>query len=361
MQKTPLYDLHVELGGKMVEFAGYQMPVQYPAGVLSEHQHTRESASLFDVSHMGQLILKSTVLGAELEKLVPSSIQNLTQGQTRYTVLLNEEGGILDDLLVTHRGDHLYLVVNASRKDEDLAYLRQHLDAEINYIEERSLIALQGPKAVDVLSALNPVCATMKFMTGQTLELAGMSVYITRSGYTGEDGFEISVHNNDVEELSRLLLESEFVKPAGLGARDSLRLEAGLCLYGHDMDETINPIQAGLRWIIQKRRREEKGFPGADKILDQLENGPEKIRVGIKPEGRAPAREGVEIVDSDGNKIGVVTSGGFGPTVQGPVAMGYVEASKSGIGEKINLMIRGKAMPANIVEMPFAPHRYYRG
>ena len=361
MHKTPLYDLHVEFGGKMVEFAGYQMPVQYPAGVLNEHKHTRAKASIFDVSHMGQLILKSANLGAELEKLVPSDIQNLKHGHTRYTVLLNEQGGILDDLLVTHRGDHLYLVVNASRKDQDLSYMLAHLDAEIHYIEDRALIAIQGPEAANIMSELNPVCGTMKFMSGQPMELAGMSVFVTRSGYTGEDGYEISVHNDDVERLTRLLLEHDDVELAGLGARDSLRLEAGLCLYGHDLDEETNPIEAGIRWVIQKRRREEKGFPGADKIMGDFENGPAKMRVGIKPEGRAPARAGVEVLDADGNKIGVVTSGGFGPTAEGPVAMGYVNPENAEIGSKVNLLVRGKQMPANITQMPFVPHRYYRG
>lgn len=361
--QTALYDLHVELGAKMVPFAGYAMPVQYPLGVKGEHLHTRAKAGLFDVSHMGQVRLTGENRVAELEKLVPGDIAILKPGRTRYSAFTQDDGTILDDLMITNAGDSLFLVINAACKDDDIVHMRANLGdgVSLEEIDDRALLALQGPDAAKVLARFAPAVADLKFMSFAEIEIAGSPCFVTRSGYTGEDGFEISVPNADAEALARKLLAEEEVEAIGLGARDSLRLEAGLCLYGNDIDTTTTPVEGDLNWIINKRRRAEGGFKGADVILDQLENGADRKRVGIKPEGKAPAREHTQILNSDGEEIGEVTSGGFGPTIDGPIAMGYVAIEFSEPGTKIDLMVRGKARPAEVVELPFAPHRYFRG
>jgi len=361
--QTALYDLHVELGAKMVPFAGYAMPVQYPLGVKGEHLHTRAKAGLFDVSHMGQVRLTGENRVAELEKLVPGDIAILKPGRTRYSAFTQDDGTILDDLMITNAGDSLFLVINAACKDDDIVHMRANLGdgVSVEEIDDRALLALQGPDAAKVLARFAPAVADLKFMSFAEIEIAGSPCFVTRSGYTGEDGFEISVPNADAEALARKLLAEEEVEAIGLGARDSLRLEAGLCLYGNDIDTTTTPVEGDLNWIINKRRRAEGGFKGADVILDQLENSADRKRVGIKPEGKAPAREHTQILNSDGEEIGEITSGGFGPTVDGPIAMGYVATEFSEPGTKIDLMVRGKARPAEVVELPFAPHRYFRG
>jgi len=370
LKRTPLYDLHRELGAKMVPFAGYEMPVQYELGILKEHQHTRARAGLFDVSHMGQAYLigpDHQTTAAALEALVPADILNLKPGMQRYTQLLNPEGGIVDDFMVARSADpaedgKLFLVVNASRKDVDYEYIAARLPDAVRLepVTDRVLIALQGPEAAAVLGKHSPDAVTLGFMGVRRVKVAGFDCTVSRSGYTGEDGFEISVAADQALDLVRLLLAEEAVQPIGLGARDSLRLEAGLCLYGHELDEMTTPVEAGLSWSIQKRRREEGGFPGAERIQRELREGPKRLRVGIKPEGRAPARDGTEILDTSGARIGVITSGGFGPTVNGPIAMGYVETAFGKPGAAIQLMVRGKALPAQIVDLPFVPHRYLR-
>jgi aminomethyltransferase len=360
---TPLHELHVELGAKMVPFAGYDMPVQYPLGIMKEHLHTRACVGLFDVSHMGQVRLTGDNPAAALETLVPGEIQALPQGRMRYSLFTNEQGGILDDLMITNMGDHLFLVVNAGCKAADVEHLRTRLagKAKVEYLGDRALLALQGPMAAEVLSRFVPAAETMKFMSVLEANFRGVPVLITRSGYTGEDGYEISVPNVCADITARLLLAEEEVEAIGLGARDSLRLEAGLCLYGHDIDTTTTPVEANLNWVIGKRRRAEGGFPGADIILDQLANGTARKRVGIRPDGRAPAREHTPVTDESGAALGEVTSGGFGPSVNGPVAMGYVATAAAVPGTPVNLVVRGKPIPAKIAEMPFVPQRYYRG
>jgi aminomethyltransferase len=362
-KSTPLYDLHVELGGKIVNFAGWSLPVQYTAGIMAEHRHCREQAGLFDVSHMGQVIIAGGADAARaFEQLVPGNIDGLNVGNARYTVFTNDKGGVLDDLIVSRTGDDLFVVVNAGCRDADIAHMRAHLEAdfEVEELTDRALLALQGPAAADVLEVHTPAAATLKFMQTMESTVAGVPARLSRLGYTGEDGFEISVAGADAPDLARRLLADERVLPIGLGARDSLRLEAGLCLYGHELTPDITPIEAGLRWSIGKRRREEGGFPGADIILEQLANGPARTLVGIRPEGRAPAREGTEIHDRDGRAIGLVTSGGFGPTVGGPVSMGYVPPSLAEPETEVVLMVRGKAHAARIAPLPFVPHRYKR-
>jgi aminomethyltransferase len=362
LQVTPLNALHRALGAKMVPFAGYDMPVQYPSGVLAEHNHTRTAAGLFDVSHMGQVRLDGAAAAAALETLVPADVVNLPVGKTRYTQFTDENGGILDDLMVTNAGDHLFLVVNAACKVQDLAHMRAKLHGvSVTEIADRALLALQGPKAVAVMTRLAPAAAAMRFMTFGTATIAGIAVWLTRSGYTGEDGFEISVPAADAERFAKLLLAQPEVKPIGLGARDSLRLEAGLCLYGHDIDTTTSPIEADLAWSIQKRRREGGGFPGAARVQAELGSGPKRKRVGLLPDGKAPAREHTEITDMNGARIGEITSGGFGPTVGGPVAMGYVDAAYAAVGTPVQLVVRGVPRPAKVVALPFTPHRYFKG
>lgn len=367
LQHTPLYPLHQELGAKLVPFAGYAMPVQYPLGIMKEHQHTRARAGLFDVSHMGQVRLSGPDADAALETLVPMDIIDLGINRQRYAFFTNEQGGLLDDLMVTRYQDHLFLVVNAACKDQDIAHLHARIGdrCTVEPLPDRALLALQGPEAVTVLAKLAPAVADLTFMTGTHLDIAGIPCGVTRSGYTGEDGFEISVPADRAEELARLLLADEAVAPIGLGARDSLRLEAGLCLYGHDIDTTTTPVEAGLIWAISKARRaggaRSGGFPGAAIILDQLANGVSRRRVGLQPEGRAPVREGAELQDDHGQTIGRVTSGGFGPTANAPVAMAYVANSHAAPGSKVRALVRGKPLPATVIKLPFVPQRYYRG
>lgn len=379
LKKTALHATHVSLGAKMVEFAGYEMPVQYRDGVLKEHLHTREKAGLFDVSHMGQAFLetKQTPLGASdahekiataLETLVPGEIQKLRKGGLRYSVLLNEQGGVLDDLMITRPfGDDdqgaLFLVVNAAMKSQDFALIEKLLadHATLKIADDRSLLALQGPTATNVIADVIPGAEAQTFMTMRQYQWEGSDVYVSRCGYTGEDGFEISVPDHTAEQLAKTLLDHNDVAPIGLGARDSLRLEAGLCLYGHDLTPETTPVAGNIGFVLGKRRREEGGFPGADRILKEYADGAENLRVGVRPEGRAPAREGVKIESTDGIAIGDITSGGFGPTAGGPVAMGYVDAKFAATGTKVHLIVRGKALPAEITDMPFVPHRYYRG
>ncbi|WP_210497257.1 glycine cleavage system aminomethyltransferase GcvT [Microvirga antarctica] len=372
LQTTPLHEAHVALGARMVPFAGYDMPVQYPTGILTEHSWTREHAGLFDVSHMGQAVLKAAdgsheTVARALESLIPADIVNLKPGQQRYSQLLDDTGGILDDLMVSRPLDPadsgtLLLVVNASMKDADYAHMEGRLPAGVSLTraDDRALIALQGPSAADVMARLAPEAADMTFMASRPMTVAGFACHVSRSGYTGEDGYEISVSASDAAALWQALLADPEVKPIGLGARDSLRLEAGLCLYGHDIDTTTSPIEAGLIWSIQKRRREEGGFPGAERIQREIRDGASRVRVGLKPEGRAPAREGAIIATPDGREVGLVTSGGFGPTVNGPVAMGYVSRDASAPGTELHLIVRGKPIPARVAPMPFAPHRYKR-
>jgi len=367
---TALHDLHVALGAKMVPFGGYDMPVQYPAGILAEHLHTRTAAGLFDVSHMGQIRIRAETFAAAataLERLCPADFQALKPGQQRYSFFTDNNGGILDDLMVTRMGsgdaqDHLFMVVNAGCKEADIAHLKAHLGAhcKIEVLTDRSLVALQGPQAAAVFARLAPDSSKLTFMNGATLKAGGFDVIATRSGYTGEDGFEISVANVDSAAFAKKLLAEPEVKPIGLGARDSLRLEAGLCLYGNDITEKTNPVEANLIWAMQKRRREEGGFPGAVVIQNQLAQGPSRLRVGILPEGKAPARAHTEITDATGRIIGEVTSGGFSPSLGAPLAMGYVEKTHATVGTTVNLMVRGKALPAKIAAMPFVAHRYQR-
>ena len=360
--RTPLHALHVELGARMVPFAGYEMPVQYTAGILAEHRHTRAKASLFDVSHMGQARLHGAGAAGALETLVPVDLRNLAFGRQRYAFFTNDAGGILDDLMVTNCGDFLYLVVNASRKAEDFALLK---NLGLDILADRALLALQGPAAGEVIGPLAPRLSSMPFMSSDTAKVGDFVCQVSRSGYTGEDGFEISVAASDAEPLARALLAQEGVAPAGLGARDSLRLEAGLCLYGHDIDETTTPVEAGLAWAIQKTRRtggtREGGFPGAALILEQLERGAPRRRVGILPEGRAPIREGETLQDSTGRAVGRLTSGGFGATLDAPLAMGYVETASSAIGTPLSATVRGKPRACRVSALPFVPHRYYKG
>ncbi|MEQ8814366.1 MAG: glycine cleavage system aminomethyltransferase GcvT [Thalassobaculum sp.] len=361
LKTTPLTALHERLGGKMVPFAGYLMPVQFPLGILGEHKHTRAKAGLFDVSHMGQLRIDGADAAARIETLVPGDIVGLDAGRTRYTQFTNADGGILDDLMVTNAGDHLFVVVNAACKETDTAHLRNTLGDAVTEFGDRALLALQGPAAESVLAALAPEAAAMTFMTFRCMDVAGVPCFVTRSGYTGEDGYEISVPAADAEALAERLLAHPDVEPIGLGARDSLRLEAGLCLYGHDIDTTTSPVEAALTWSIGKRRREQGSFPGAARVQAELANGPSRRRVGLKPEGRAPAREGTEITDPDGRPIGKVTSGGFGPSVDGPVAMGYVETAFAADGTELRLVVRGKPLPARVAKLPFVAPGYKRG
>ena len=364
--QTPLHALHAELGARMVPFAGYAMPVQYPAGILAEHRWCRDSAALFDVSHMGQLQLRGEDASAALESLLPQAIIGLDLGKQRYAFFTNPQGGLLDDLMVTCRADHLFLVVNAGRKAEDIQHLVTHIGHRCSVVPlpDQALLALQGPKAVLALARLNPSIATLAFMTGGDFELAGIGCFVTRSGYTGEDGFEISVPGSQAERLARALLEQAEVRPAGLGARDTLRLEAGLCLYGHDIDERTTPVEAGLAWAIQKVRRPGGAraghYPGASVIEGQLSLGSAVKRVGLTGLERVPVREGCAIVDSQGHPLGRVTSGTLGPTVHEPVAMAYLAANHAGLQHEVYAEVRGKRLPMRVTPMPFTPHRYHR-
>ena len=367
VSKTIFHDYHVAAGGKMVPFAGYLMPVQYSEGIMQEHLHCRDRAGLFDVSHMGQIIVKGEGAAEALEKLMPVDLQSLAINQQTYATLTNEQGGVLDDLIITRwTEDTFFLVVNAGCKAQDIAHIRKHLpNFEITYLADRGLLALQGLEAKDVMAELVPEANTLVFMNGGHASIDGIDVYITRSGYTGEDGFEISVDPADALALADILLAFESVNWIGLGARDSLRLEAGLCLYGHDMDQQTSPVEAGIIWSISKSRRaggaNEGGFLGADIILEKIASGVSKKRVGFVVDGRAPVREGAEIIDEAGTVVGVITSGGFGPTLQAPIAMGYVPAELSAVGTQLNALVRGKPRPITVTKMPLVPQRYFRG
>jgi len=370
LDETALVGLHRELGARMVPFAGYAMPVQYPTGILAEHRHVRQAAGLFDVSHMGQATLVGPdhqTTAAALEALAPGDFVGLGPGRVRYTLLMNDGGGIIDDLMVTRSPSAdcdgmLFLVVNAARRDVDYSHLEAKLpsDVRLERRDDRALLALQGPKAAEVMARHAPKSVDMGFMTAKSGEFDGLDCAIHRSGYTGEDGFEISISAQNAEAVARVLVAEPDVLPIGLGARDSLRLEAGLALYGHDIDETTSPVEADLIFAVAKRRREDGGFPGADRIARELRDGPPRKRIGLALEGKAPAREGAEIRDGSGRPVGVVTSGGFGATVGGPIAMGYVETALSEPGTGLTLAARGRSLPAEVVALPFVPHRYFR-
>ncbi|MDP3739966.1 MAG: glycine cleavage system aminomethyltransferase GcvT [Hyphomonadaceae bacterium] len=376
LKKTPLHALHVRLGGRMVEFGGYDMPVQYPEGIMAEHNWTRTHAGLFDVSHMGPCFLVLPQLGGPdalekisdiFEPLVCADVRGLKPGEQKLTLLLDDDGGILDDLMVArpyeeHREGMLYIVVNAGTKEADFARIAAHAGdrARLARADDHALLALQGPEAGAVMADIAPATAEMTFLQVRRVDVDGQSCLISRSGYTGEDGFEILFPPEKAEAFAERLLADPRVKPIGLGARDSLRLEAGMCLYGHDIDTTKSPIEASLAWTVSKARRERGDFPGAQRILKELKEGAHAKRVGIKPLGRAPAREGTEIQSADGVNIGVITSGGFGPTVNGPVAMGYVATSHAKTGTPLKLIVRGKALDAEVAALPFVPHKYKR-
>lgn len=361
-QTLPLDAWHRAKGGRMVEFAGYWMPVQYE-GIMAEHLWVRESAGLFDVSHMGQVHLTGDGLDAELEKLLPADVQGIKPNAQKYSLLLADNGGILDDLMLTRWDDGLYMVVNGAVKYDDIGHLRDHLPDEItlNHMDEQALLALQGPKAVDALARLVPGVEALVFMTGGRFAWNGVPLWISRSGYTGEDGFEISLPSENAAAFADALLAQSEVKPIGLGARDSLRLEADLPLYGHDLDPETTPIMAALNFAVaSKRRREEANYPGAERILMERENGPVSKRVGLIVEGRQPVREGAAVLDKDGSEVGKVTSGGFAPTLGAPIAMAYVPAAMAEVGTVVQINQRGKTHQATVAPMPFVPHRYVR-
>jgi aminomethyltransferase len=371
LEITPLNALHRELGAKMVPFAGYDMPVQYPMGVMKEHLHCRGKAGLFDVSHMGQVILRAPGGYAEvaraMEALVPVDLLGLGVMRQRYGFFTNEDGGILDDLMLANRGDHMFVVVNAACKVDDIAHMRVRLSGvEVEEVTDRALLALQGPDAEAVLEAMVPGVAAMRFMDAGIIDTDFGDLWISRSGYTGEDGYEISVTEDQAEPLARALLAHEAVAPIGLGARDSLRLEAGLCLYGHDIDTTTSPVEASLNWAIQKVRRaggdRAGGFPGAARILNELQSGASRARVGLRPEGRAPMREGTPLFASaeGGDPVGHVTSGAFGPTIEGPMSMGYVPADMATDGTELFGEVRGKRLPVRVAKLPFIPANFKR-
>jgi aminomethyltransferase len=368
LKQTPLFDLHQRLGATMVPFAGYQMPVRYAAGILSEHLHTRSAAGLFDVSHMGTIRVEGGAdLYASFERLVPGDILGLQPGTVRYSLLLNKRSGIIDDLMVMRPAcdtdrSKLMLIVNAGGKGRDFEHLRSNLKggATVELLQDTALLALQGPKAAAILSRYCEAPGRLKFMQCGEYALAGFGTCIvSRTGYTGEDGFEISLPAAQAEPFARALLADPEVKMIGLGARDSLRLEAGLPLYGHDLDETITPVDASLGWVVGKRRRVEGGFPGFSIVRHELKEGPTRKRVGIRPQGKAIAREGVEI-QSGGRSVGVVTSGGFGPSVSGPIALGYIQTAFAATGTPVDLIVRGKVVPGQVADLPFVAHRYAR-
>ncbi|APW37897.1 glycine cleavage system protein T [Rhodoferax koreense] len=365
--KTPLHALHLELGARMVPFAGYSMPVQYPSGLMAEHLHTRTAAGLFDVSHMGQLRLEGGDAAAAFESLMPVDVIDLPVGKQRYGLLLNDDGGILDDLMFFNRGADLFVIVNGACKVADIDHIEKRIGhrCEVIPMPEMALLALQGPQAVTALARFAPEVAKLVFMTGGRFQVADTDCFITRSGYTGEDGFEISVPAEQADWLARQLLTQPEVKPIGLGARNSLRLEAGLCLYGNDIDESTTPVEAGLNWAMQKVRRtggaRAGGFPGADKVLAQLADGVPRKRVGLVALERIPVRDHTELQDPSGRKIGEVTSGLLGPSIDRPVAMGYVTPDHAALGTRVNAIVRGKPVPMEVASMPFVPNRYFRG
>jgi aminomethyltransferase len=361
LDKLPLDSWHRSRGARMVPFAGYEMPVQYE-GIMAEHLWTRENAGLFDVSHMGQLLVHGRSVDTALEKLMPGDFQAAADMKPKYSLLLDDEGGIIDDLMATRRGEDFYVVVNGATKHGDIDYMQRQLpsDVLIDYMKEQALLALQGPRAAEVLDSIIPGVAELSFMQGGPFEWRGHKLWISRSGYTGEDGFEVSVPASAAAELADAIAAHELVKPIGLGARDSLRLEAGLPLYGHDLDEKTTPVMAGLTFAINKRRRAEGGFAGAMRILAELENGPIETRVGFEVEGRQPVREGALVLDGEGNEVGKITSGGFSPSLQRPIAMGYVATHLAEPGTALKLEQRGKLFDARVTSMPFVPHRYHR-
>jgi aminomethyltransferase len=362
VQKTALYKTHKNLGAKFAPFAGYEMPIQYSDGIVKEHISTRTYAGFFDVSHMGQLYIEGgSQLIEVLEKIIPTDLKNLNVNQLKYSFLLNSEGGIIDDLIITRRENGFYIVLNAACKNNDIKHISKNLNENHKFYlcSKTSLIAVQGPKSSEILEKKIKGISNLKFMYGNFFEFDNEKLYATRSGYTGEDGFEISVSNNKVENFIKFLVDNK-VKPVGLGARDTLRLEAGLCLYGHDLDEKINPIEANLKWAIAKTRRATGGFNGWEKIKENLEQGTSRIRVGVLPEGRIIAREGTKIFSNNDEKIGTITSGTFGPSVNAPVAMGYVDSNFSKIGENIKLEVRGKKHNAKISKLPFYKKSYVK-
>lgn len=360
LDNLPLADWHRSKGARMVPFAGYEMPVQYE-GIIAEHLWTREKAGLFDVSHMGQLFVHGRGVDAALERTMPGDFRDAKDMKPKYSLLLNEEGGIIDDLMATRRGDDFYIVVNGATKHGDIEYMRSRLsEVVIDHMREQALLALQGPLAAEVLDEAIPGVAELGFMQGAPFRAFGQPLWISRSGYTGEDGFEISIPATAAQTLADWLVADERVKPIGLGARDSLRLEAGLPLYGHDLDHRTTPVMAGLNFAINKRRRAEGGFPGAMRILAELDNGPAELRVGFDVEGRQPVREGALVLDGEGNEIGKITSGGFSPSLQRPIAMGYIAAPYSTVGTAVKLEQRGKLFDARVASLPFVPHRYHR-
>ena len=361
LDRLPLDSWHRARGARMVPFAGYEMPVQYE-GIIAEHLWTRENAGLFDVSHMGQLLIHGRGVDAALEKLMPGDFQAAADMKPKYSLLLDDEGGIIDDLMATRRGEDFYVVVNGATKHGDIAYMERRLPEGviIDHMKEQALLALQGPRAAEVLEQIVPGVSDLAFMEARPFHWEGRPLWISRSGYTGEDGFEISVPAIAAADLADAITASDLVKPIGLGARDSLRLEAGLPLYGHDLDDRITPVMAGLTFAINKRRRVDGGFAGAMRILAELENGPVENRVGFEIDGRQPVRDGALVLDGEGNEIGKITSGGFSPSLQRPIAMGYVAAPFSAPGTALKLEQRGKLFDARIAPMPFVPHRYYR-
>lgn len=371
LKQTPLHALHIALGAKMVPFAGYDMPVQYEPGVMKEHLHTRTKAGLFDVSHMGQVFVRGASYEAAargLETLIPIDVLGLGQNRQRYGFFTNADGGIEDDLMLANRGDHVFVVVNAACKEADIAHMKAALEPDLTVTEitDRALLALQGPAAESVLATLDPRAADMRFMDVATLDLKGVEAWVSRSGYTGEDGYEISVPTDVAEDIAQALLDHSDVEAIGLGARDSLRLEAGLCLYGHDIDATTTPVEGGLTWAIQKVRRtggdRAGGFPGAEKVLAEMDSGAARKRVGLLPAGRAPMREGVTLFATEDatDPIGTITSGGFGPSVGAPVAMGYVTTEYTALGTTIFGELRGKRQPLTVTKMPFTAAKFKR-
>ena len=366
LKQTPLHALHLELGARMVPFAGYDMPVQYKLGLIKEHQHTREQAGLFDVSHMCQVQLKGANAAAEMEKLVPVDVIDLAENCQRYAMFTNEQGGILDDLMITNAGEHLHVVVNAACRDQDVEIMRNGLGNGVSVeIPDLALLALQGPAASDVLARFAPDCTAMKFMTAANLNIDGVECFVSRSGYTGEDGYEISFPSESTDHIARLLLAEPEVETIGLGARDTLRLEAGLCLYGHDLDAHTTPIESSLLWALSKVRRADGaragGYPGAEIIHRQQAEGVDRKRVGLRVQGRAPVREGAELVDGDGNCIGKVSSGSFSPTLGGPIAMGYLDTAFANIDTEVAALVRNKPIPMTVTKMPFVKQNYHRG
>ena len=361
LDRLPLDSWHRSRGARMVPFAGYEMPVQYE-GIIAEHLWTRENAGLFDVSHMGQLLVHGQGVAAALEKLLPGDLQGLSDMKPKYSLLLDDDGGIIDDLMATRRGEDFYIVVNGATKHGDIDHMQRRLrgDIVIDYMKEQALLALQGPRAAEVLETIVPRVGELSFMQAGPFHWQGRNLWISRSGYTGEDGFEISVPANAAAELADAIAAHEAVKPIGLGARDSLRLEAGLPLYGHDLDATTTPVMAGLTFAINKRRRAEGGFAGEMRILAELDNGPPQKRVGFEVDGRQPVREGALVLDGEGSELGRITSGGFSPSLQRPIAMGYVATPAAEPGTELKLEQRGKLFDARVVPMPFVPHRYHR-